>query len=106
MSIIITICSTCSERLICEHNYNKSTAEVTDRCLIEFSNHMQWLTEFVLTISDSRINLIIQVNQWRFSMKKVAYFIANYFRQCLIFCTKFSEMSQFAKMAIASANPV
>ena len=35
----------------------------------------------------------------------MTYFIANYFRQCLIFCAKFSEMSQFAKMAIASANP-
>ena len=44
----------------------------SDRSLsIEFSNHMQRLTEFVLTISDSRINLIIELN---FTGKSVAIF--------------------------------
>ena len=44
----------------------------SDRSLsIEFSNHLQRLTEFVLTISDSRINLIIRLN---FTGKSVAIF--------------------------------
>ena len=44
----------------------------SDRSLsIELSNHLQWLTEFVLTISDSRINLIIELN---FTGKSVAIF--------------------------------
>ena len=79
---------------LCALNLNNSRS---DRSLsIEFSNHMQRLTEFVLTISDSRINLIIRLNftgksvaifteKVIFWLKKVTYFIANYFRQCLIF---------------------
>ena len=46
-----------SERVICVH--------------IEFSNHLHWLTEFVLTVCDSRINLIIELN---FTGKSVAIF--------------------------------